>query len=295
MEKVKLKNIDLNEDLESFKESCYKEIINNKEFYSLISEEFSNEEINKNISKFFRYLKDYEIVKTLKTYEDCKKNNKYFYYSVSKKNNILIEKEKEVPAYHDYIYYVNHFLYSDFDYDSYYKLDLKSIPRKELVKQIRDRAKANVSLFYIYGANNTFKTLSAIAMCNGYIKNKNYKIAFINSFKRFKELNDLSFNKFKKEEYDEMFNNLINVKVLVIDGFGDEYKNSYLRDSIVIPLLKERFKKKDLITIITSNSSIEEISNLYKLKDSTEYQSRILKELLQNNSKLEIYSGSFSI
>ena len=53
MEKVKLKNIDLNEDLESFKESCYKEIINNKEFYSLISEEFSNEEINKNISKFF--------------------------------------------------------------------------------------------------------------------------------------------------------------------------------------------------------------------------------------------------
>ena len=32
-----------------------------------------------------------------------------------------------------------------------------------------------------------------------------------------------------------------------------------------------------------------------KLKDSTDYQSRILKELLQNNSKLEIYSGSFSI
>ncbi len=295
MEKLKLENIDLNEDLESFKESCYKEILNNKEFYSLISKDFNNEEIYKNISKFFRYLKDYELVKTLKTYEDCKKNNKYFYYSVSKKDNVLIEKEKEVPAYHNYIYYINHFLYSDFDYETYYQIDLKSIPRKELVKQIKDRAKAHPSLFYIYGASNTFKSLAAISMCNGYIKNKDYKIAFINSFKRFKELNDLSFNKFKKEEYDEMFHNLLNVKILVIDGFGDEYKNSYLRDSIVIPLLKERFKNKDLVTIITSNYSIEEISTLYKLKDSTEFQSRILKDLLINNSKLEIYSGNFSI
>ncbi len=295
MEKLKLENIDLNEDLESFKKKCYEEIKNNKEFYALISKDFSDYEINKNISKFFRYLKDYELVKTLNTYEDCKKNNKFFYYSVSKKGNLLIEKEKEVPAYHKYIYYLNHFIYSDFDYETSYQIELKSIPRKVLVKQIKDRAKAHTSLYYIYGSSNTFKTLSAIAMCNGYIKNKDYKIAFINSFKRFKELNDLSFNKFKKEEYDEMFKNLLNVKILVIDGFGDEYKNSYLRDSIVIPLLKERFKNKDLITIITSNYSIEEISTLYKLKDSTEFQSRILKDLLLNNSKLEIFSGNFSI
>ena len=295
MEKLKLNKIEIDKDLKSFKERCYKEIINNKEFYSLISKDFNDEEIYKNVSKFFRYLNDYEFIKTLSTYEDCKNNNKYFYYSVTKKNNLLIEKEKEVPAYHDFIYYLNHFKYYDFDYEKLYKITLNDIPRKDLIKQIRDRGRISPSLYYIYGASNTFKTLASIAMCNGYIKNKGYKIAFINSFKRFKELNDLSFNKFKKEEYDEMFNNLINVKVLVIDGFGDEYKNSYLRDSIVIPLLKERFKKKDLITIITSNSSIEDISNLYKLKDSTEYQSRILKELLQNNSKLEIYSGSFSI
>ncbi len=295
MEKLKLNKIEMDEDLKTFKNDCYNEILNNKEFYSLISKDFNNEEIFKNVSKFFRYLKDYEFIKNLKTYEDCKKFNKYFYYSVCKKNNLLIEKEKEVPAYHDYIYYVNHFIYDDFDFEKSYKINLKDIPRKELVKQIKDRARISPSLYYIYGASNTFKTLSAIAMSNGYIKNKDYKIAFINSYKRFKELNDLSFNKFKKEEYDEMFKNLLNVKVLVIDGFGDEYKNAYLRDSIIIPLLKERFKNKETITIITSNYSIEELTSLYKLKDSTEFQSRILKELLLNASKLEIYSGSFSI
>lgn len=52
MEKLKLNKIEIDKDLKSFKERCYKEIINNKEFYSLISKDFNDEEIYKNVSKF---------------------------------------------------------------------------------------------------------------------------------------------------------------------------------------------------------------------------------------------------
>ncbi len=295
MEKIK-GNFKINDkELNSYRDDCYKEILKDKEFSSLILKDFNEEEIYNNVSKFYRYFKDYNEIKKINTYEDCVKLNKFFYYTVYKKDNLIKEKEKEVPAYHDFIYYVNQFKYIDFDYEKNYKSTLKDVPRKELVKQIKDRAKGKFNMFYIYGASGTFKTLSAISMCNGYIKNKGLKISFINSFKRFKELNDLSFDKYKKNEFNEMFNDLLNVDVLVIDGFGEEYKTNYIRDSIIIPLLKERIKNKDLITIITSNYSLDELSSLYKLKDNYSTQSDLIKDTILNACKAPIYSGNFSI
>ena len=295
MEKIK-GNFKINDkELNKYRDECYKEILKDEEFLSLILKDFNEEEIYLNVSKFHRYLKDYNAIKELKTYEDCVLKNKFFYYVVYKDGSLIKEKEKEVPAYHDFIYYVNQFKYIDFDYEKYYKLVLNDIPRKELVKQIKDRAKGKLNLFYIYGASGTFKTLSAISMCNGYIKNKGLKISFMNSFRRIKELNDLSFNKLKKEEYNEMLNDFLNSEVLVLDGFGEEYKTSYSRDSFIIPILKERIKNDKLITIITSNYSPSEIASLYKLKDNFDTQSNLIRDTLLKGCKAPIYSGDFSI
>ena len=297
MEKLKInKNlINYGDDIEKYRQDCFNEILNDNEFYELISKDFQDEEIKSNVSKFYRYLKDLNLIKNINSYEDCEKNNKFFYYEIKKENGKLIEKQKEVPAYHDYIYYLNHYLYSDFDYKSLYKLTLKDIPRKELINNVKKVSKLKPSLFYIYGSSGTFKTLTAIAMCNGYIRNKDYKVAFINSYKRIKELSDLSFNKFKKDEYDNMLNKIFTCDVLVLDGFGEEYKNAYIRDSLIIPILKERFKNKNLITIITSPFSIKEISSLYNLNNKNLIQEKLLDDILSSASKEMIYSGKFGV
>ena len=72
----------------------------------------------------------------------------------------------------------------------------------------------------------------------------------------------------------------VNVPVLVLDDFGNEYKSDYLRDTILFPILSER-SKTEKITLFTSDFTFEEIAKMYSGKDSDRIRSNQLKRLLQ--------------
>ena len=57
---------------------------------------------------------------------------------------------------------------------------------------------------------------------------------------------------------------LSNVDFLILDDFGNEYKNEFSRDNITIPLLSNR-SNKELFTIFTSQFSIDEVRQLYSI------------------------------
>ena len=84
---------------------------------------------------------------------------------------------------------------------------------------------------------------------------------------------------------------LSNVPFLVLDGFGNEIKNTYIRDAIVLPLLSNR-RRNRCITIITSNYDVEDIVKLYSFKSKEIHPSaKMILDLINymsNNTEIEI-------
>lgn len=139
---------------------------------------------------------------------------------------------------------------------------------------------------YLYGIPGVGKSFVASALSNDYIAQKdNSQVAFINALNRFKELQDYSFN--DKEKFSRELLNLSSVALLVIDGFGNEYKSDYVRDVILLPILSERLRKK-LPVIFTSNFTIKEIASMYSTSKAGYVRSKQLETILKTYCKEEI-------
>ena len=67
-----------------------------------------------------------------------------------------------------------------------------------------------------------------------------------------------------KEGFKSAIELLETVPLLVIDEFGQEYKNELIRDQIVIPVLNAR-SHNELPTFFSSEFTIKEIQQLYSV------------------------------
>ena len=116
---------------------------------------------------------------------------------------------------------------------------------------------------YLTGGIGSGKTyvaaLMAIDLAKRAMKGKS-PICFIDSAKRVLELTDLS--KKNNDEFKKKLEQYSNVPVLVIDDFGHEFINDFIRDAIIHEIISTRCNKR-LFTIFTSNYSLDEIETLY--------------------------------
>ena len=132
---------------------------------------------------------------------------------------------------------------------------------------------------FVKGNHKVGKSFLLVTFANEFINKNLGQAAVINARIRFKELADLSMT--NPVEFSKNLFALSDVPLLVIDDFGDEYKNEYVRDQILMPILNER-EKKDKITLFSSNYSIKEIQELYKVgKTGGEIRARQLANTLE--------------
>ena len=115
-------------------------------------------------------------------------------------------------------------------------------------------------------------------------------VAFIDAPYRFKELQSTKDN--------NTFNNLIekysHVPVLVIDDLGNEYKSDFVRESILFPILSNR-AKAHLLTIITSDFSMNDITTMYLTNQASKPKVEQIKRLLKRMCQKEINLGDLSV
>ena len=76
-----------------------------------------------------------------------------------------------------------------------------------------------------------------------------------------------------------LFDEIKDADLLVLDAFGDEYKSDFVRDTFVYPLLQER-AYSNKITIINSNFTIKEIVSMYNLAKASAPKVRQLESTL---------------
>ena len=147
--------------------------------------------------------------------------------------------------------------------------------------------KESFSWIYLYGGTRLGKSYMTAAFIQTLLSSKEgTTCAFLDCSTRIKELNDLSFT--DKVAFNDLLKQYMNVDYLVLDDFGNEYKNEYIRDTIIYPLLSYRAKENKPV-YFTSHYSVNEIVTLYSITAAGKIKARQLGDLIKAMAQKEIH------
>lgn len=245
-------------------------------------------EIMDNLSIFLRCIND------IKNCENCKgkcskdpKNMQFQIYFDTSSHQFSLQLE---PCdYYKKIHLIQHRFYRmDFpirwlDYDFINELednDYTKVRRLVLNKLVLNISGEKHENIYLYGESHLGKSFIMALYSKLYLEKNKGTVAFCSSRNLFQDLSDLNFQ--DKASLNEEMKNLMDVDILVLDGFGDEYKSEFQRDVFLLPLLFER-KKLGKLTHFTSNFTISEIETMYTLSKASVPQVKQLVSFLKNS------------
>lgn len=162
----------------------------------------------------------------------------------------------------------------------------KSNPRFKLLKEYKEIINGQKKGLFIYGLHRSGKSFVAATLLNRFIfLKKPKKVIFINCVSRIRYLQKIYFD--NRDEFDNLIKLYSNVEVLVLDDFGKECKNAFIRDNIIFPILDCRIKN-NFTTFFTSNFNYDELSKMYSIDNFGKVYGEQLKEMLINLAGKEI-------
>lgn len=286
MEKIKLPK--LNETyIAKIQEKTLIEIKNDAFFRDFILQHALNDdEIIKSASKFIRFKEDN--LKCQNCKGKCQKGlNQIQMNLVFDEDKREVDIEFNICDFYKKVNALKRMFYRiDFPID-YLEYDFKKelnndflLSRESVIKKLQsilvDDSKKGI---FLTGNNGIGKTFIFALFAKSFLENKKGSVAFCSSGDIFKEMSDLNFS--DKNALNSLLNDLINVDLLVLDGFGDEYKSDFVRDNYVYPLLSARLEKHKL-TLFTSNFTIKEVVDMYTLSYSSKPKTKQLSVILYN-------------
>ena len=299
VEKLKVKNLNIKSDdslIEQMKEALY---ACEGAYKFLKSLGMSDEVMEENITKIYDFVRDVNYCRKCPGIKKCKKDNAYLNTKITYNYGVVDTQLIPCKEILKRVSFERQFLVRDFP-DEWLDLVMgdidKSKPKTEAMNVYMGylQNKDN-SWLYLQGGIGTgksyFASALAIDLAKRSIKGKS-PICFINSSKRFLELSDL--NKQKSDEFKKKLELYSTVPVLVIDDFGNEFKNDFIRDAIVKEIITTRCNKK-LFTIFTSNFSLDEIEVLYSTSNSGAIMSKQIVKTIRAMCNKEINLGDLKL
>lgn len=248
----------------------------------------SDEKIRNNIAIISAVKEDLDYCRNCPGFYNCAKRHQHYVFTFKLTNGILDKtlipcslKLKDDEINQSYII-------RDFPMEwrdsTIVKLD-KSKVRMAVLKRYKEILKSNRNWIFINGTHRSGKSYIATTLLNDLIKSKGGKGAFINYPTRARELQDYVYS--NKEDFIRLMKLYSTIDYLVIDDFGNEYKNEYVRDSITLTLLNER-ARNGLITIFTSEFNFDELTNMYSLNNAGKARGHQLNSLLKTYAVAEV-------
>ncbi|MBP5091372.1 MAG: ATP-binding protein [Bacilli bacterium] len=154
------------------------------------------------------------------------------------------------------------YLMSDFPSEwkdkSFHDVDISEARRKTLTRLFS--AQKNGKWFYLSGPFNRGKSNILACFANDFAEKSNSTVAFADTAKLIDRLRGDSIK--NKEAFSQAMKELVEVPLLVLDGFGNEYKSDFAFSTVLFPLLGERARAKKL-TLFASDFSYDEIASMY--------------------------------
>lgn len=243
----------------------YMDAYSNKEFKEFVETlPISEDILIKYTSKLETAAKEFHNCKKCKGLHSCKNEVYGYCYSPEKENETinfsyamcdkLRNKEKEEEYLKNVKYYDVPEEIKKASFKDLYKDDVNRVP---VLKYITDfikkySEKQDVKGLYLNGSFGSGKTYLIAALFNDMAK-KNVKSAIVYYPEFLRDLK-ASFNK----DYEEKFNYIKKVDLLLLDDIGAENVSSFNRDEVLGPILQYRMEE-NLPTFFTSNLTLEEL------------------------------------
>ena len=256
-----------NVDMKKYIEELLEKLKADKDVYeSLKPLGLTNKEVRDNIGKLAGYQEDFNICKNCPGFDKCVKKERHISTYVYKDGNYIttrsepckeLLKEMEIDA-----KYVSKDFPSEWRSSVLKNLDL-SENRRPLIKEFVNIAKGKSNKWlFVKGNHKVGKSFVLVTFANEFVALGLGRVAVINASKKFKSIADMAYS--DKEGFKAAIELLENVPLLVIDDFGQEYKNELIRDQIVLPILNER-SHAERPTFFSSEFTINEIKELYSI------------------------------
>lgn len=300
MEKIHLTKREIAEkELEEYRIQVLNKITSDSEFFAILLKlGFNESDIRSFPARFERFYVGHLKNKEYKSIDDCRKNNDFYRFILYKdEHNQLSETRIEYDCFRRFNEYANKFDINDTDIFDICKKTLKSFKNPNIAKKMSYQyQKEKARVFYIYGGSGSGKTYLAQGFLNALAKSKSVEsVSYFDLVKRSEHYSTKIFSTDKSDIFNDL-KLLSETQVLVIDGFGEEIKLEQLKESFIIPLLKERVTKKNKVTIIVSKYSLDEIQKLYTLKqEGSIIRAKDIVSYIGNNIIEPIYLGKLAI
>ena len=255
-----------------------------------------DETIDMNITKVYDFVSDINYCKKCPGIAKCQKHNPMLCTKIVYTNNVLDRQLVPCPKFLERLTFEKQFMARDFD-DSWLDVTLRDLDptdaRKKACEKYVNYVKNGVSQWiYLTGGPNSGRSYLAAAFATDCARKGLGPICFINCGKRFAEIAALE--RKEKDRFQREIDKLCDCRVLVLDDFGNEFKNDLVRDAILFQIISTRANKK-LFTIVTSDFPIADIVTLYSTSKAGEVRARQIGTILKAASGKEISLGELSI
>lgn len=255
------------------------------------------EKIDENIVKIYDFVSDINYCKKCPGIKKCAKANPLLCIKIVYDHGEIDRQLVPCKELINQISFKKQFQIMDFDED-WLDSNLRNIDRNAgrdlALARYRDFLKdKDNSWIYLNGSKNSGRSYFAAALVVDAARRDRGPVCYLNSTARLRDIYDLGYGK-KKEEFDRRLDLYSNVPILVLDDFGNEFKNDFIRDAILFPILSTRASKR-LLTIFTSDFSIDEIETLYSTSKAGAIRAKQIAKLIKSMSKEEINLGEVSI
>jgi len=257
------------EENSDYRKEIIKKVLDSKVVQQFIKENNLDESIvDVNLAVLLRFADENECCLNCKSIYECPKDVKGYQANLNISYGRFFEIEYVPCKYQlEFTRKINNYLYHDFkDYWVDAKLDglVTNNYRKLVIKKCIDLIGGKIKSLYIHGKTGVGKSYISAATLNEYTYVTNNKVAFVNAKKIIDNLRSLLYEKLN-EDYNIIKKDLFEVAFLVIDDLGNEKITDWSKEEIY-DIVDTRYQK-GLLTIFTSDYSIDELKELYGKRD----------------------------
>ena len=268
----------------------FKKAIENKYLYKICKSLALPEDIlMKNTTSLMDAAKEFENCSNCKGLECCKNSTVGYMLKAEKNNNGVIFsyvkcKYSQKDNYKDNV--------TNFELPLRIKnASMKDVykddkPRIELIKKMKEFKDSYLKEekpkgIYLYGNFGSGKSYLISALFND-LAEKGIKSVIVHVPELIRSIKD-SFDK----DYSDIFEEVMNAPLLLLDDIGAEYLTQWSRDEVLEPILQYRMDQ-ELPTFFTSNYSMEEIEKHFTINGDKMKAKRIIERIKQVSSEVEL-------